>query len=173
MPSTFHDNDLDLLPDTPALKRRKLVPAIPKVSPRKLSDLLSVFGARRSLTSATKMDRDAGGHSLRGKAAVSYIESPTSSPGSSQGSSASFEIISDPFKQTDEQSDEHDETADEPSSDQSEDELTGGDVIHGRLHSPLVDGTLTLIPHQPFLEAPYSNSHNRPLSCQRDLGAPA
>lgn len=112
-------NPMDII-DTPPLKRRKLVPAIPKVSPSKLSDLLSVFGARKSLTSVSKMDRDAGGHSLRGKAPVSYAESPPTSTETSPTNSPALGVL-DSFDVSESESD-------------SEDELTSDDVIHVSRH---------------------------------------
>ncbi|KAI5363340.1 Putative helicase, Zinc finger, FYVE/PHD-type, Zinc finger, RING/FYVE/PHD-type [Septoria linicola] len=109
--------DLDELADTPSPKRRKLIPIVPKASPSKLSDLLSVFGARKSYTSVSVMDRSpVGGHSLRGATTVSYAESPESSAQSTPRSTSSFDSA-----------DQDDMEVIED--DASEDELTSEDTI--------------------------------------------
>lgn len=111
--------DIDELATTPSPKRRKLIPIVPKASPSKLSDLLSVFGARKSYTSVSVMDRSpVGGHSLRGATTFSYAESPISSAQSTPRSASSFD------------SNNQDDT-DVIEDDASEDELTSEDTIHG------------------------------------------
>lgn len=83
-----HDDDLSI---TPLPKRRKLVPVVLKPSPRKLAELLSVFGARKSRSSVSAMDRTPERSlRLRRAANVSYAESPPSAI-SSPGTASSFD----------------------------------------------------------------------------------
>ncbi|GIZ41258.1 hypothetical protein CKM354_000457000 [Cercospora kikuchii] len=111
--------DLDDFATTPPPKRRKLIPIVTKPSPNRLSQLLSIFGARKSLTSISAMNRaSVGGHGLRNATAVSYAESPSSSPLSSPRATSSFE------------SDGQDDWDDAMDGEASEDELSSEDVIH-------------------------------------------
>jgi hypothetical protein len=75
LPHTSPDNNPPLTP--PHRRTRTHTHTLDKPSPNHLSSLLSVFGARKSSTSVSKMSRSsARGRSLRGAAAVSYAESP-------------------------------------------------------------------------------------------------
>lgn len=103
---------------TPLPKRRKLMPIVAKPSPKKLSDLLSVFGARKSLSSVSAMNRTpVKGHRLRGAANISYAESPSSALSSPRTVSS-----------VDGDQGEVDDVMDGA----SEDQLTSDDVIHGK-----------------------------------------
>lgn len=114
-----HDNhddhvDDDELSITPLPKRRKLVPVVPKPSPGKLAALLSDFGARKSRTSVSAMNRTPErGLRLRRAANVSYAESPPSAI-TSPGTASNFD------------GDEAEEVAAA-----SEDELVDDDTIGG------------------------------------------
>lgn len=108
------DDDLSI---TPLPKRRKLVPVVPKPSPNKLSELLSVFGARKSHSSVSAMSQTpVKGHRLRGAANISYAESPSS-------------VLSSP--RTTSSFDSEEGEANDVMNATSEDELTSDDVIHG------------------------------------------
>ncbi|SMR61289.1 unnamed protein product [Zymoseptoria tritici ST99CH_3D1] len=113
--------DLTSLPETPPHKKRKvalLVPVLPRMSS---SDLLAQFGAHQSPASIRKMDRETAGHRLRGTAAVSYAESPTSTAENSPSKASDFDNTPQPYNNgyNDVRSD----------SDDSEDELAE-DTIH-------------------------------------------
>lgn len=108
------DHDDDELSITPLPKRRKLVPVVPKPSPGKLAALLSDFGARKSRTSVSAMNRTPErGLRLRRAANVSYAESPPSAI-TSPGTASNFD------------GDEAEEVATA-----SEDELVDDDTIGG------------------------------------------
>ena len=119
----------DLTPATPPAKRRRLLSVKP--SPSRASDLLASFGARRTSSSVSKMDRTPTGHELRQKAVVSYAESAASSP--SGESAASFYDAEESIQDQDAAA-ESSRTSVTPQEEESEDELQSSDVIHGESH---------------------------------------
>lgn len=106
------DDELDRDTFQSPPKRRKLAAYLP--SRNSMSDLLAQWGALKSPTSVSRMQRQAaGGHELRGgKQAVSYAESPPSSP----GAVSNYESAQEGFEPATE--DDHDDQEED-----SEDEL--------------------------------------------------
>lgn len=106
------DDELDRDTFQSPPKRRKLAAYLP--SRNSMSDLLAQWGALKSPTSVSKMQRQvAGGHELRGgKQAVSYAESPPSSP----DAVSNYESAQEGFEPATE--DDHDDQEED-----SEDEL--------------------------------------------------
>ena len=99
-------------------KRRKVVPVVSRSG---MDNILASWGAAKTPTSVTKMNRLSGGHELRGaNQAVSYAESPPTSPGDSDRSS----VYSDAPQVVEALSDDERDESDD------EDELTSDDVIH-------------------------------------------
>ncbi|CAK4030448.1 Lymphoid-specific helicase [Lecanosticta acicola] len=114
------DLDSDTFQSPP--KRRKMAPFLP--APSSLSNLLTQWGAAKSPTSVSKMQRESsGGHALRGgKPAVSYAESPPTSPGQQSEASANYEDAQEQSEEQracgrDDDDDDDDESLDELSSD--------------------------------------------------------
>lgn len=83
----YPEEDYDeLAPNfSPPNKRRKVVPVVSRAG---MEGILASWGATKSPTSVSKMNRVSGGHELRGaKQPVTYQESPPTSPGESDRSS--------------------------------------------------------------------------------------
>lgn len=81
------DTTDELTLTTPPPKKRRLLSVKP--SPPRLSDLMAAFGAKRTPSSLSKMERQsAAGHEMRAKATVNYAESDESAQASPQSASS-------------------------------------------------------------------------------------
>lgn len=101
---------------SPPNKRRKVVPIVSRSG---MDNILASWGAAKSPTSVSKMNRVSGGHELRGtQPAVSYAESPPTSPGDSDRSSI-YDVPQAMGALSEDEPEESDE----------EDELTSEDTI--------------------------------------------